>query len=181
MITKASIQNLLEVYSKEYQDTHIEKTQTFVSNNENLFGRDNLSGQITGSAWILNKNEDKALLIHHKKLGLWFQPGGHVDAEDRTIIDTAQREAIEETGLKDVELLSPNLFDLDVHMIPERKGIPEHYHYDFRFIFKTSNDSFNADSREVNDIKWMTLKEITNNKEFGSIKRMAEKCQKYLH
>ena len=176
MISNQSIDTLLAKYVAQHEsDIHIERTLNFVSENTNLFGRDNLKGHITGSAWVLNNTFDKALLIHHKKLGLWFQPGGHVDEIDHTIIETAQREAMEETGLNQIELLRSDLFDLDVHLIPERKGIPAHWHYDFRFVFKSSSELLNPDFAEVNDTKWVPIDHILNNNGFDSIMRMAKK------
>jgi len=175
MSSKKDIQKLLSDYCKSINDIHTEKTNLFVKNYENLFGRNNLTGHITGSAWILNETEDQVLLIHHKKLNLWLQPGGHYDTADRTIIETARRETIEETGLKSVILLSKKLFDLDVHLIPERKDIPAHYHYDFRFLFKAQDQSLNPDFAEVNAIKWVPLKQVIEDNEYQSLKQMAQK------
>ena len=179
MITKNNIKQLLIEYSKTNKDIHLEKTLQFLEENDNLFGKDNLSGHITGSAWILDETKTKVLLIHHKKLELWLQPGGHYDLKDSSIIETARRETIEETGLKSVVLLSKKLFDLDVHLIPARKRIPAHYHYDFRFLFQANNDVLNPDFNEVNDIKWVGLKDIIDNKNFETLNQMANKIRSY--
>lgn len=175
MIDKKEIQNLLIEYGKHSDDEHYKKTKEFVDSNENIFGRDNLSGHITGSAWIVNRTHDKVLLIHHKKLNLWLQPGGHFDEGDPTIIETARREVIEETGLKSVSLLHSKLFDLDVHLIPERKGIPAHYHYDFRFLFCADDDALNPNYGEVNDIKWVAISDIIKDNRYTSLHGMAKR------
>lgn len=57
-------------------------------------------GHLTGSAWIVDTARRRALLTHHRKLGLWLQPGGHADGEP-DLRAVAWREAREESGLGD--------------------------------------------------------------------------------
>jgi NUDIX domain len=110
----------------------------FLQKNDDFYQRSNLAGHLTGSAWILSPDEKSALLIHHKKLNKWLQPGGHADDNDDDLSKTAQREAIEECGLKHIFLLKSGVFDVDVHQIPEKGIIPAHFHYDIRFLCKTN-------------------------------------------
>lgn len=51
----------------------------FLNKEQEYYLRSNLFGHITGSAFILNKEMDKALLILHGKYNKWVSPGGHVD------------------------------------------------------------------------------------------------------
>ncbi|WP_047573085.1 NUDIX domain-containing protein, partial [Pseudomonas syringae] len=68
-----------------------------------------------------------ALLIHHAALGIWVQPGGHVDPGESPVL-AALRELLEETGVIG-ELLLQRIFDIDIHAIPAnpRKGEPDHH------------------------------------------------------
>jgi 8-oxo-dGTP pyrophosphatase MutT (NUDIX family) len=59
---------------------------------------------MTGSAWIVDNTGENILLTHHAKLNRWLQPGGHADG-DEDILNVAQREAEEETGLKCLTLM----------------------------------------------------------------------------
>ena len=86
----------------------------FVEQQPNCFERWLEQGHVTGSAWIVDETREHALLLHHRKLDRWFQPGGHADGQSN-ILQVALKEAEEETGLTDFEVVSPAIFDIDVH------------------------------------------------------------------
>lgn len=139
------------------------------------FHRDHLPGHITGSAWIVNQDRSKVLLVLHAKLGRWLQPGGHADGEEN-VINVALREAREETGLSTLTLLSPSVFDVDIHPIPARTDFPAHDHYDVRFLFRASDGDPLIISEESTDLKWFSLEDagaVTGNA--NSILRMVNK------
>lgn len=139
------------------------------------YHRDHLPGHITGSAWIVNKEQTKALLVQHAKLKRWLQPGGHADGE-RDALNVARREAEEETGLRKLKLLREDIFDLDIHLIPDRSDFPQHWHYDVRFLFEVDEKDELLISDESTGLKWFELhllKELTENND--SIMRMVRK------
>ena len=80
---------------------------------------------VTASAIVTGP---RGVVLHlHKRLGLWLQPGGHIDPGE-TPLEGAVREATEETGL-DVRPVHSDLVHVDVH--PGPKG---HTHLDLRFL-----------------------------------------------
>jgi len=123
--------------SCESEERDRKKILDFVKSNENCFERSNLFGHITGSCWLEDYDGEKFLMTEHKKLKKWLPLGGHADG-DSDIIRVAMREAHEESGLDNIELVSADIFDLSVHLIPEYKGVPTHYHYDIRFLLRAS-------------------------------------------
>lgn len=137
------------------------------------YQRTHLPGHLTGSAWILNKSKDKALLVHHAKLNKWVQPGGHADG-DENILNVAVREAEEETGLKNFKI-NEALFDIDIHLIPERKDFPAHDHYDVRFLLIADEREPILVSDESHDVKWIALSEIEKFTNERSVLRMVDK------
>ena len=104
---------------------HREKIVAFVERNfQRWWQRSTLDGHITASAWVVNLSNTHALLLHHAKLNLWVQPGGHLDDTDASPESGALREATEETALSSLQLVEKNIFDVDVHAIPARGAAP---------------------------------------------------------
>lgn len=163
-----------------YQTPYIEEKQFIVRflkllHHPDCYKRTLESGHITGSSWIVDKTRQYVLLTNHKKLNRWLQLGGHADG-DENIIQVATREAEEESGLKSIKLLNENLFDIDIHLIPENPKDKEHYHYDIRFIFEADITEPLIISNESKDLKWIKvalLEQLTQND--ASMMRMTEK------
>ncbi len=168
--------NLLKNYQalNHAEELFRQEIYNFVETNSNCFLRSNLSGHITASAWLLSPNHEEVLLTHHKKIGMWLQLGGHADG-DSDVIAVALKEATEESGISGIKLLSPQIFDLEVHHIDEHKGVPAHYHYDIRFVLEAPGREFSV-SDESHDLCWMNMKKLSTDQNFNhSLQRMATK------
>jgi len=176
----------LRNYLSEYPEERASVTEiiNFIQGNPDCFERTNLYGHITGSAWLLNQTQDKVLLTHHKKLNKWLQLGGHSDGDGDTR-NVALREATEESGITGITFISPNIFDVDVHIIPANpiKHTPQHYHFDIRFLLCAPHENFIV-SEESFALKWASLADLENMKTTGKIAdgmlRMIKKWQKIL-
>jgi 8-oxo-dGTP pyrophosphatase MutT (NUDIX family) len=134
-------------------------------------------GHFTASAFILSPERDALLLIFHGKLGRWLQPGGHVDAGDLDLLAAARREAAEEVGLAQLELLAPAPFDLDVHDIPARREDPAHRHFDVRFLFRAQTREARAGS-DAKAARWVPLPDISLDISDRSVMRAVEKLRR---
>ncbi len=146
----------------------------FVNQNPDCFERSLLIGHITGSAWIVDKSRQFTLLTHHRKLDKWFQTGGHCDG-DSDVLNVAMKEAREETGLTDIQAVSTEVFDIDIHEIPERKGVPTHLHYDVRFLLEADMNEPLIISSESSDLAWIELSKVSQLNDSQSIMRMINK------
>ncbi|MGE3770333.1 MAG: NUDIX hydrolase [Bdellovibrionales bacterium] len=92
-------------------------------------------GHVTVAAWIVAQDTGRVLIVHHVKSGRWFQPGGHIEDTDMTLLDGALREVEEECGFLPEFAEPPRLYDVDVHPIAAVKDEPDHLHCDVRFLF----------------------------------------------
>jgi 8-oxo-dGTP pyrophosphatase MutT (NUDIX family) len=148
----------------------------FVQTYENCAARELQVGHLTGSAWVVDRDLTHTLLTHHRKLNLWVQLGGHVEG-DPDMLAAAWREAREESGLQDLQLLVPDIFDVDIHVIPARKDEPEHFHYDIRYAFQADRHAPLTVSGESRELAWVALDEIEALTTEESVLRMVRKTK----
>lgn len=163
----------------ENERTMTEATIAFVEQHPDCFERSMLIGHVTGSAWVVSPDRQRVVLIHHRKLDRWLQPGGHADG-DPDVAAVALREAEEETGLTGLKLIRqdeqlPGIFDVDVHTIPARGNVPQHWHYDVRFLVEANPKISFRQNGETKDIQWFSTKEAELLVDSESICRMLRK------
>ncbi len=146
----------------------------FVEANPDCFERYLQIGHVTGSAWVVNRAGSHVLLTHHKKLDKWLQLGGHADGH-ADILEAALREVREESGLKAFEPVSDQIFDLDIHRIPEHKSTPAHHHHDIRFAVRAVGSDDYIVSGESHDLAWVEIDQLDQFTSEESMLRMAGK------
>jgi 8-oxo-dGTP pyrophosphatase MutT (NUDIX family) len=145
--------------------------------NDNSFYRNCfIPGHFTASSFVFDFHMGEALLIHHKKLNRWLQPGGHADG-DANLLNVAQRELQEECGVSYLSLAWNGIFDLDKHLIPARKSEPEHFHFDVRFVWSAHKSSLKLKmcENEINQIEWIGLDKAKTFFIDASVERLFEK------
>ena len=145
----------------------------FVKDHLDCFERSLTIGHITASGWVIDASREKALLMHHRKLGKWFQPGGHCDGES-DVIGVAKKEVEEETGLVG-NLIFDGIFDIDIHSIPSNSKDGEHLHYDVRFLFEADPLQPLLINEESRSLEWINLSDIKKYNDSESILRMVRK------
>jgi 8-oxo-dGTP pyrophosphatase MutT (NUDIX family) len=134
-------------------------------------------GHLTASGFVLSPERDAVLLIFHKKLGIWVQPGGHIEPSDVSLEGAARRELAEEVGLSLPENAAATIFDLDIHSIPARKDEPEHEHFDVRYRFQSPTRELVA-SDEVAGVRWAELARIDQLTTDESVLRAVRKLSR---
>ena len=182
MINKPEIEYLFKAYSAQFPAEQ-QSTQLFAdylarTGQDNLFTRKNFDGHITTSAFIIDAGYNEMLLLKHKSLNRWLQPGGHVEA-DASLMLSALREAVEETGippdqLQPVRVFEDNNipFDIDSHYIPAnpRKDEDGHYHHDLRYLFiYTGNGRIVYNEDESTGLKWVSFDDLAGDDTFGAV------------
>ena len=164
MPRQAHLRRLLEdfVPANASEQRHRARVLQLIEQSEQPFSRAQYApGHVTASAFVTNPEQSELLLILHGKLQLWLQPGGHVDDDDSDVVASARREVLEEVGISELELLSPGVFDVDVHEIPARREQPAHQHFDVRFLFGTPAREHQAGS-DASAARWVPIAELIN-------------------
>ena len=148
--------------------------ETFLHTHANAFERSNPTGHFTGSSWLVSADGLRVLLMHHRKLDRWLQPGGHADG-DTDLARVALREAQEETGVAGLRVES-GILDIDRHRIPAREDEPEHWHYDVRYVVRAGINERFAVNQESRALAWRPVAEVAaDNSLDASLRRMAHK------
>ena len=173
MRSRQELIRALDAYAHVEEGEVRNRVRDLVQNEPRCFENNCWRGHITGSAWVLSPDKRQCLLILHKKLGKWLQPGGHSDGDADTW-GVALREAEEETGLNPA-LLSEDIFDLDVHEIPARGVSPAHFHFDVRFAMSADASQLPRVSHESNAIAWVPIEAVCDYTREESVLRMVRK------
>ena len=136
---------------------HLAATLHFLETcNSNPLSRDTPEGHMTASCVAIHPHQPWMVILWHKKIGRWVQPGGHVEDSDASVADASLRELSEETGASVTDIQTfLGIIDVDIHPIPAHKYQPEHLHSDVRFGFVMSE---NWEPGE--DTQWMPAADV---------------------
>jgi 8-oxo-dGTP pyrophosphatase MutT (NUDIX family) len=166
----------------ETEARHLSRIAEFVDRHPDPFDRRIADGHLTGSAFVLDAAGLRVLLLYHRKLRRWLQPGGHADAGERTGESVALREAREETGLRGLTLhpAAPRPLDVDVHAIPARPGEPAHEHLDLRYLVLADEGVLTPARAEARIVKWFQWNELAPLDLDRGLRRGLDKARRYL-
>jgi 8-oxo-dGTP pyrophosphatase MutT (NUDIX family) len=158
-VTRESLHALLEphVPADEKEGADRAAMLDFLASLREPFSARQETAHFTASALVVDAARERTCLVLHRKLGLWLQPGGHVEPSDISMTLAALREVREETGL-DTRLAADAPVHLDIHEIPERADLPAHLHLDVRFLVVAAGDELTL-SDESTDVRWWPLGE----------------------
>jgi 8-oxo-dGTP pyrophosphatase MutT (NUDIX family) len=161
----------------------LERILAFVRRHPDPFDRSIPEGHLTGSAFIVGSEGARVLLLHHRKLDRWLQPGGHAEPGEGSAEAVALREAHEETGIDGLRLDdgAPRPLDIDVHDIPARPGEPAHLHLDLRYLVTAPpGSSPRRQAEESNDLRWFAWHELASLDLDAGLRRALGKARRVL-
>lgn len=169
---KNNLLNILQKYLQIFPEEKVRQVDInkFLNNCEDTQITDwnNFNGHIVVGGFIYAKKEKKFLVLYHKDLKMYLYPGGHFDINDKNPLDAVKREILEETSLdklKQIIIADDKLipFDIDTHLIEynERLDIPEHYHFEFRYLFTIDKiKDVKIDTEEISEYQWVDIKKL---------------------
>ena len=110
---------------------------------DDVLTRENEMCHFSASSWIVNKDKTKAIMAYHNIYKSWAWTGGHADG-DENLVNVALKEAREETGLKNLKVLSDGIFGLQILTVDSHikrgKFVPSHLHLDCCFLLEADEN-----------------------------------------
>lgn len=170
----------------EQEEKDKEMMLKYIDTFEDVLTRKNKMCHFTASNWIINKDKTKVLMIYHNIYNSWAWSGGHCDGNS-DLQQVALKEAKEETGLKNLKLVSNGIFGMQILTVDShiKRGefIPSHLHLDCCFLLEADeNEKVKIKEDENSGVKWVDMKEaikITNEEKMKPIyKKLNEKVWK---
>lgn len=130
----------------------------FINQHENILTRDNELAHFTASAWVMNKEHTKILMIYHNIYQSWAWTGGHADGQ-ADLLEVAIREAQEEAGIKKVIPIKEDIFSLEIITVDghEKKGhyVSSHLHINITYLLEADEEEkLKIKADENSDVKW---------------------------
>ena len=129
-MTRQQLTDAIEKYRPYNEQEEMDQPLilNWIKNEKDAFLRENKIAHITASAWVVNKDRSKVLMVYHNIYHSWSWLGGHADGET-DLLSVAIREVKEEGGKEVIVRLLKNqtgksifLFALDNSLISKRKG-----------------------------------------------------------
>ena len=133
----------------------------YLAKNPDAFYRSDPIAHMTASAWIVNRDRTKVLMVYHRIYDSWSWTGGHADGE-KDLLAVALREAREETGLRKVRAVSEKIYSLEVLTVDghEKRGeyVASHLHLNVTYLLEADeSEELRVCEEENSGVKWFTL------------------------
>ena len=165
MVTREKLLKSIKEYKPFNEQEEMDKTLilNWIENNENAFLRENAVAHITASAWVVNKDRSKVLMVYHNIYNSWSWLGGHADGET-DLLSVAIREVKEEAGISNVRPVSDEIFSLesltvDGH-VKKGKYVSSHLHLNVTYLLEAdSEESVSIKEDENSGVAWLSPEE----------------------
>ena len=131
--------------------------------NDDAFLRENLIAHMTASAWVVNRERTRVLMVDHRLYDSWSWTGGHADGEE-DLLAVALREVTEETGVTHVRPVSKDIFSLETLTVDghEKRGeyVPSHLHLNLTYLLEADDtEALRVCEDENKGVAWFGLDE----------------------
>lgn len=155
------IANYIPYNEQEERDQNL--ILNWIEEQENAFSRENKMAHMTASAWVVNPERSKVLMVYHNIYDSWSWLGGHADGET-DLLSVALREVKEEAGISKVRPVSEDIFSLESLTVDGhvKKGtyVSSHLHLNVTYLLEADPEetpSVKAD--ENSGVAWFSPEE----------------------
>ncbi len=180
-----SIKEQIESYTpfNEQEEKDKEQFLEFVNSFDDVLTRKNIFGHFSSSAFVVNKERTKMLVVYHIINDGWIYPGGHADGEN-DLLSVAVREVEEETGLK-IKILDNSIFGLQSAPvkghIKKGKYVSAHLHFDIIYLMEADDTIpliYKED--ESKGVRWVSFEKASDETMCDFIRPIHKKLIKKL-
>ena len=159
----------IENYTPFNEQEERDKAQilAFLRSGTELFTRENPVAHLTASAWVGSPDRKQVVMVYHNLYKSWSWMGGHADG-DHDLLHDAKKEVMEECGLKELSVVSPEIFSLEVLCVDghEKKGkyLSSHLHLNVTYLFEADPaQPLRIKPDENSDVAWVKAKDVAQN------------------
>ena len=130
---------------------------------KNIFSRENTLAHMTASAWVVNRERTRVLMVYHNIYNSWSWLGGHADGET-DLLSVAIREVKEEAGISNVRPVSEEIFSLESLTVDGhvKKGnyVSSHLHLNITYLLEAdSEEQVSVKADENSGVMWFSLED----------------------
>ena len=135
----------------------------YIDENPDILLRSNETAHFSASAWVVNPERTKVLMLYHNIYNSWSWPGGHADGED-DLLSVALREVREETGIENIRPVTDELYSLEILTVNAHfkrgKYVVPHLHLNLTYLLE-ADDAQQLQSKpdENSAVRWFPLEE----------------------
>ena len=163
MNLKEKIEKYIPYEEQEERDK--EQYLNFINKFDDVLTRNNVLGHFSSSAFVVNKEKTKMLVVYHIINDGWIYPGGHADGEE-DLLSVAVREVEEETGLK-AKVLDENIYSIQSAPvkghIKNGKYVSAHLHLDVVYLMEADDKiPLVYKDDESKGVKWVSFEDATD-------------------
>ena len=131
---------------------------------DDILTRRNEIAHITSSAFVVNRERNKVLMVHHNIYNSWSWTGGHADGDD-DLLGVAMREVNEETGVSNIHPVSLEIFSLDILTVlghvKRGKYVSPHLHLSVSYLLEGGEkEQLIVKEDENSGVKWVPIDEV---------------------
>ncbi|MFR2534212.1 MAG: NUDIX hydrolase [Clostridia bacterium] len=157
---------------------------TFMDHFQDVLTRNNEIGHFTTSAFIVNHQRTKVLMIYHNIYQSWAWVGGHADGEEN-LEEVIKKEIAEETGIEHIKFLKEGIFAIeDLIVTPHYKRgkfVPAHLHFDVTYLVEADEKEMIRMKKDENSgVKWIPIEKVVESSTEEHMKPIYQKLMDKL-
>ena len=142
------------------------KLLSLLQSSKDIFTRDNTTAHMTASGWVVSPDRKSVLMIYHNIYNSWSWMGGHADGET-DLLQVAQREIREESGIQNLKLLTPDIYSLEILTVDGhiKRGeyVSSHLHLNVTYLFEADPaQPLHVKPDENSGVAWIPISDLTS-------------------